>query len=360
MHDFIVVGAGPAGSRFARRSAEAGHDVLVFEQGEVGKPLACSGHVSLDLWEYVPEGAREDLFQNEIRGARFHVGGPDTAGEPFYKREAISNAIDRVGLDKVLARAAGEAGADVRDGHTVTGVTETREGVEVVVTGPDGVERHEARMVVGADGPRSRVRAACGLPDPGEFLHGVLGFDAEPDHQGFVDVHLTVPRFFAWRIPRGDGGVEYGLAARPGDDVSGRFDDLCTEYGVELDHRCSGLIPIGPPKRVTGRRSLLLGDAAGQTKPFTGGGILYGMRAADHAAREVDPSRPGTLGDYERAWRDDLRTEIRLGHAVRLAYSLPRPVQRAGLKALSGEIAVHMDEPSTLFSREQLRAWVGR
>ncbi len=360
MHDFIVVGAGPAGSRFARRSAERGRDVLVFEQGEVGKPLACSGHVSLDLWEYVPDDARGDLFQNEIRGARFHVGGPDTAGEPFYRREAISNAIDRVGLDRTLARVAGEAGADVRDNHTVTDVTETREGVEVVVSGPEGVETHEARMVVGADGPRSRVRAACGLPEPGEFLHGVLGFDADPDHQDFVDVHLTVPRFFAWRIPRGDGGVEYGLAARPGDDVSGRFDRLCDEYDVELDRRCSGLIPIGPPKRVTGRRSLLLGDAAAQTKPFTGGGILYGMRAADHAAREVDPTEPGTLGDYERAWRADLRTEIRLGHAVRLAYSLPRPLQRAGLKALSGEIAVHMDEPSTLFSREQLRAWAGR
>ena len=360
MHDFIVVGAGPAGSRFARRSAERGRDVLVFERGEVGTPLACSGHVSLDLWNYVPDGAREKLFQNEIRGARFHVGGPDTAGEPFYKREAISNAIDRVGLDRVLAEAASDAGADVREGHTVTHVAERRDGVEVVVSGPDGVETHEARMVVGADGPRSRVRAACDLPDPGEFLHGVLGFDGEADHQDFVDVHLTVPRFFAWRIPRGEGGVEYGLAARPGDGVSGRFDDLCAAYGVDLDRRCSGLIPIGPPERVTGRRSLLLGDAAGQTKPFTGGGILYGMRAADHAAREVSPADPDTLGDYERAWRADLRTEIRLGHAVRLAYSLPRPLQRAGLRALSGEIAVHMDNPSTVFSRKQLRAWLGR
>jgi geranylgeranyl reductase family protein len=360
MHDFIVVGAGPAGSRFARRSAERDRDVLVFERGEIGEPLACSGHVSLDVWDYVPDDARDDLFQNDIRGARFHVGGPDSPGEPFYRHEAISNAIDRVGLDRTLARVASEAGADVRDGHTVTTVDERRDRVSVEVKGPDGVETHEARMVVGADGPRSRVRRDCDLPEPGEFLHGVLGFDPTPDHQNFVDVHLTVPRFFAWRIPRGDGGVEYGLGARPDDDVSDRFDHLLAAYDVDLDRRCSGLIPIGPPDRVTGRRSLLLGDAAAQTKPFTGGGILYGMRAADHAAREVDPVRPGTLDDYEHAWRDDLRREIRLGHAVRLAYSLPRPLQRAGLKALSGEIAVHMDNPSTLFSREQLRAWVGR
>jgi flavin-dependent dehydrogenase len=111
---------------------------------------------------------------------------------------------------------------------------------------------------------------------------------------------------------------------------------------------------------VTGRRTFLVGDAAAQTKPFTGGGILYGMTAADHAAREIDPERPGTLGDYERAWREALRTEIRLGHLVRAGYSLPDPVQRAGLATLSGEIGVHMDRPTTLFSAEQLKALLPR
>jgi geranylgeranyl reductase family protein len=360
MHDFVVVGCGPAGARFARSAAERGRDVLVLEQGEVGEPLACSGHVSLDVWDYVPDAAHEDLFQNAIRGARFHLGGADSRSYPFYRESPISNAVDRVGLDRALADAASDAGADVRDGHTVTAVAEGRDSVTVTARGPAGVERHEARMVVGADGPRSRVRDECGLPEPAEFLHGVLGFDEAPDHEAFVDVHLTVPRFFAWRIPRGEAGVEYGLAVSPGEDERARFEALCEDYGVTLDRRCSGLIPVGPPRRVTGRRSLLVGDAAGQTKPFTGGGILYGMRAADHAARTVDPADPGTLGDYERAWREDLRTEQRLGHLVRAGYSLPEPLQRAGLRTISGEIGVHMDEPTTLFSREQFRALLSR
>jgi flavin-dependent dehydrogenase len=215
-------------------------------------------------------------------------------------------------------------------------------------------------MVAGCDGPQSRVRSALDLPEPGELLHGVLGFDPDADAQDYVDVHLTVPRFFAWRIPRGDAGVEYGLAAPPGGDVSARFDEFIDAYGATIDKRCSGLIPIGTPNRVTGSRSFLIGDAAAQTKPFTGGGILYGMTAADHAAREIDPTEPGTLGDYERSWREDLRREIRLGHLVRKAYSLPAPVQRAGLRATAGEIAVHMDRPTTLFSTKQLKAWLGR
>ncbi|WP_435334818.1 geranylgeranyl reductase family protein [Haloarchaeobius sp. TZWWS8] len=358
MYDFVVVGAGPAGSRFARRASEAGYDVLALEQGRVGEPLACSGHVSTDIWNFTGEGARDELLQNEVYGARFHVGGPGSDAHQFYKREAVSNVIDRVGLDRHLADLAREAGADLRDQHTVTEVDEQRDRVTVTARGPDGVETHEAKMVVGADGPRSRVRRDLGLPEPGELLHGVLGFSDEPDDQDFVDVHLTAPRFFAWRIPRDDAGVEYGLACPPGKEVNELFDELVAGYDVDIVKRCSGLIPIGPPEVVSSRRGFLVGDAAAQTKPFTGGGILYGMTCADHAVATVDPDDPRTLADYEERWRDDLSTEIRLGHWIRRAYSLPEPVQKLGLSTLSGEIGVHMDRPTSLFSTEQLKAFL--
>ncbi|MFC4990365.1 MULTISPECIES: geranylgeranyl reductase family protein [Saliphagus] len=360
MYDFVVVGVGPAGARFSRRAAEAGHDVLALEQGEIGEPLACSGHVSSDVWNYTGEGAREDLLQNQVRGARFHVGGPhDGSGRdsyPFYKDEVVSNVIDRVGLDRHLAELAREAGADVREGHTVTELYEHHDRVEVVAKSGGEIHEFEAKMVAGCDGPRSRVRDALSLPEPGELLHGVLAFSEEDDPGDFVDVHLTAPRFFAWRIPRGEAGVEYGLAAPPGVHVGKQFEELIDGYDVSVSHRCSGAIPIGPPDRVTGRRGFLIGDAASQTKPFTGGGILYGMTSADHAAREIDPDRPTTLAAYEHAWREDLEREIELGHWLRRAYSLPEPIQHAGLAAAAGEIGVHMDRPTSLLSTDHLKA----
>ncbi len=360
MYDFAVVGVGPAGARFARQAADQGWDVLALEKGTVGTPLACSGHVSTDIWAFTGSGARDELFQNEIYGARFHVGGPHSRAYPFYKREVASNVIDRVGLDRHLADLAREAGADVRENHTVTAVDEYRDHVELTVSGPDESVTVEAKMVAGCDGPRSRVRTELGLPEPEELLHGVLAFSAEADHEDFVDVHLTAPTFFAWRIPRGEAGVEYGLAAPPGVQVTKHFTELVDGYEVAVAHRCSGAIPIGPPERVTSRRGFLIGDAAAQTKPFTGGGICYGMRSADHAAREIDPNRPETLSAYERAWRADLAREQSLGHWLRAAYSLPEPVQRVGLRALSGEIGVHMDRPTSLVSPSHLRAMVGR
>ncbi|AZH26888.1 geranylgeranyl reductase family protein [Haloplanus aerogenes] len=359
MYDFVVVGVGPAGARLARRAAEAGYDVLALEKGTVGTPLACSGHVSTDIWAYVPESAKATLLQNRVYGANFRLGGPDSRAYPFYKSSEVSNVIDRVELDRTLADAARAAGTDVREGHTVTAVDERADGVRVTASADGETHTFEGRLVAGCDGPVSRVRREIGLPEPAETLHGVLAFDEEPDHGDFVDVHLTVPRFFAWRIPRGDAGVEYGLAAPPGTDVTERFERLTDAYGAETTHRCSGAIPIGPPERVTSDRAFLVGDAAAQTKPFTGGGILYGMTAADHAVDTIDPTDPSTLDAYERAWRSDLRREIRLGHLIRRAYSLPEPIQRLGLWALDGEIGVHMDRPTSFFSVEHLRALVG-
>ncbi|MEF8820579.1 MAG: geranylgeranyl reductase family protein [Haloferacaceae archaeon] len=357
MYDLVVVGVGPAGARTARRFAAAGHDVLALERGEVGRPLACSGHVSTDLWAFLDDGARDALLQNEVRGARFHASGPANGsdGERFYRDEPISNVIDRVALDRRLAELARDAGADVRENHTVTGVDERADRVELTVSAQTGELTVETRLVAGCDGPTSRVRRALGLPEPDELLHGVLGFSDAPDRGDFVDVHLTPPRFFAWRIPRGSAGVEYGLAAPPGADVSGRFEALVDEYGADVTRRCSGTIPVGPPARTTSDRGFLVGDAAAMTKPFTGGGILYGMTAADAAAATVDPREPSTLADYEDAWRAELGREIRLGGLLRRAYSLPEPLQRAGLRALSGEVGVHMDRPSTFFSRAHLR-----
>ncbi len=361
MYDVIVVGAGPPGSRLARQFAEQGHDVVMLERGEPGPPLACSGHVSTDIWSYVPDEARDDLLQNEVYGARFHLGGPDSPAYPFYKDEPVSNVIDRVELDRTLAATAEQAGAELRTGHAVSDVRVEADRAVVTANTADDTVEVAGRVVAGCDGPTSRVRRAVDLDDPEETLHGVLGFSDETDAGDFVDVHLTVDRFFAWRIPRGDAGVEYGLAATPGSiDASDRLDRLAEGYGVELVRRCSGLIPVGPPARVASDRVFLVGDAAAQTKPFTGGGILYGMRAADHAAATVDPGDPATVAAYDRAWRADLARDITLGKWIRRAYSLPNPVKRLGLRAFSGRIGVHMDRPSSLFSTDQLRAMVSR
>jgi len=214
MYDFVIVGVGPAGARFARRAAESGYSVLGLEKGTIGTPLACSGHVSTDIWDYLPDAAEDNLLQNRVYGANFYTGGPDSETNLFYKTDEISNVIDRVELDRTLANAARNAGAEIREGHTVTGVDERDDRVVLTVSVADKNDpvEIEARMVAGCDGPVSRVRQAVELPEPEEKLHGVLAFTDEEDHGDHVDVHLTSHDFSRGASP----------AARPASSTGSR------------------------------------------------------------------------------------------------------------------------------------------
>lgn len=162
-------------------------------------------------------------------------------------------------MDNTLARRAVDADADLCEQHTVVDLDEKPDHVVVTVARPDGTHTTmEAKTVAGCDGPTSRVRDRVELDAPAELLHGVLALTDTPDDGDRVDVHLTAPTFFAWRIPRGAAGVEYGLAAQPGAEVGSLFDELTQAYSVEPSRRCSGAIPIGPPDSVTTDRVFLI------------------------------------------------------------------------------------------------------
>lgn len=344
-----MVGAGPAGSQLAKNFSEKGRDVLVIERSQsVGEPLACSGHVSPDIRSFLTEEDFQDILQNSINGAKFHSGGTYR----FFKDKKVSYVIDRVQLDRIKAEQADTAGAEIRLGETVEEVEE--KGEHVVVTTDE--ETYEARMVAGCDGASSKVRDEVNLPEPDHFYQGVLCFTDEDDDSDFVDVMLDVPSFFGWRIPRGDS-VEYGAAVPKGEEPMKWLEEVTDRFDVE-DKRniCAGAIPIGPAETVTSERVFLVGDAAAQTKPFTGGGILYGMRAADEAADAVDLEDPSTLQDYEDEWRSELINEIRLGGFIEKFYSMPQILQRPVLRLFQGEIGVHMDRPTSLLSATQLKA----
>lgn len=352
MKDLIVVGAGPVGSHLAGKMSEKGLEVLVIERSsEIGRPLACSGHVSPDIWSFVLGDERERLLQNRVRGANFHTeSGKEYS---FYRDETVSYVIDRVELDKVKAQEAREKGVEYHLEETVEKVEEREEMVEVETDRGS----YRASMVAGCDGASSTVRTEVGLEEPERFYQGMLCFSEEDDSSDFVDVHLEVPDFFGWRIPRGDS-VEYGVAVPRKENPKEWLDRITGQYISPENQQniCAGAIPVGPPESVTSKRVFLVGDAAAQTKPFTGGGILYGLRAADKAAETVDVEDKSSLQRYEKAWRNELMNEIRAGKVIEKTYSMPETLQRIGMKFFEGKIGVHMDEPSSLVSIRQFKS----
>lgn len=325
--DVLVVGAGPAGSTAAFRLAGQGHRVLVVEEhGKVGEPVQCAGLVSrrvLDL------AGSERFVLAPVRGAS--VFGPRLGSVSFRAEEPRAYVIDRRGLDVHLADRAARAGADFRTRTRFDRLLGTGHGrVEVRLVEPDGREYEvSARLLIGADGVSSAVARAFRLRRPVEVLPAFEAeFPKSPGDPDTVEVYLgrtIAPGLFGWWIPDGAGGARIGVAANADGTPARTYYQRLLRHlerrfgallGSPTGYVVSG-IPIGSLPRTHGSHVLLVGDAAAQVKPLSGGGIFTGMRCAElaadaaHAALVRDDLSEGALSGYDRAWRAELGDELR-------------------------------------------------
>ena len=169
---------------------------------------------------------------------------------------------------------------------------------------------------------RSVVAASIGAR-PVEMLNGLIISECKEDHSDFVemwfDKSLTADGFF-WKIPRG-ASTEYGCMGR---GLS--FTQLQRFFHITPDRKIqkrAAPIPVGPPEKTSSGRILLIGDAAGQTKPWSGGGLAYGLIAASCAAEALKKSvagHPEALSGYDRCWRKMLMRDIQAGLLAREFY----------------------------------------
>lgn len=324
--DVLVVGAGPAGSTVAEQLARRGHSVMVLEEhARVGRPVQCAGLVSARVLELA---GSTSMVRTPVHGAT--VFSPALRAVSFKAAEPRAFVIDRAALDVHLADRAARAGARFETGvrfdrRVATG----SDGSEVTATDRAGTERtYRARLVVGADGVTSAVARAFRLRRPVEILPAYEAeYGRSPGDPDEVEVYLgrsVSPGLFGWWIPDGAGGARVGVAVTPG-AVSARayLDRLVARIeqrygqplGPPLGYIASG-IPVGTVPRIVGDGVLLVGDAAAQVKPLSGGGIFTGMRAAAIAADVADAAlrggdlSAGRLEPYPRRWEAELGPEI--------------------------------------------------
>ena len=335
-YDFAICGAGPVGSYLAWKLSKNYKVLLLEEHEKIGEPLACSGLVSKKIWDFIPQS--KGLIEKEMKGARIHLGKNTYT---FRSNQAV--LINRKKLDKFLAAKAVKGGAELLTEAKLFSFFESKSYVSLYIKS-DSFENIRAKILAGCDGPLSVVRNKMGIPSP-KFLHGIFSYvDEEPDQ--FVDLYLKkAPGFFAWRIPR-KNNVEYGIASEK--NAKKYFEKFMKDMRLPIGKIYSGLIPFGLLNRTTSHRVFLCGDAASQTKPHTGGGIVYGIRAANIASALVKPDKPN-LDTYEKEWRKILAGEIKAGLRIKKAYSLPTPILNPILKSLVKKQNLDMDRPSTAF-----------
>jgi geranylgeranyl reductase family protein len=346
-YDVIVVGAGPAGATAAYSAARHGAKVLLLEEHtQIGRPIQCTGLLSLRGWRLarVPES----LVVREITGVRVH--SPDGSVYELGGDRVRAYVIDRDRFDQHLVERAARAGVTVQVGTRAVALGEYQEGARTLITRtPGGAQQPlKASVIIGADGPHSLLAQHAGLPRPQKML---LGLQALIEHHAqrsdFVEVFFG-RRFaadgFAWSVPAAEGTARVGLLTERFREAKPCFERLRAEHhssGRILSYQ-SGMIPIGPARRTVADGFLIVGDAAGQAKPTSGGGIYTGMLcgriAGEVAARcaLVGKTAARFLREYERRWRAKLDRELSLGmRAHHILTQLDDAAIAAGLKLLA-------------------------
>jgi geranylgeranyl reductase family protein len=324
MIDVIVVGSGPAGSRTAYMLARLGWGVTVLEKnGAVGNKSCCTGIIGQECVRNFD--IDESVILRKVKSARLF----SPTGKMLYitRDEDQASILDRTAFDQAMARRAQNAGAQYVFSSAVHDIRVTREGVELYCEKKEGPLN--ARSVVIASGCGTRLTEKMEFGKVADFVAGVQAevVTKGPDEVEVYFGRKVAPGFFAWLVPTSAGNARVGLLSRDTPDkyLKRLLDSLASEGKIAAGEwkPSHGAIPLRPLRKTFGERILVVGDAAGQVKPTTGGGIYYGMLCADIAATELnralhrDDLSARSLSRYDREWRRKLGRELMVGYGAR-------------------------------------------
>jgi len=321
-YDIIVVGAGPAGSTAARIAAQSGASVLLLEKDrDIGVPVRCAEAVSKEGLENILEKPIDRAWIAD-KIDRFKLVAPD--GTAVYPQVQMTGfVLHRRLFDYDLAKWAAENGVRVLSRAYVSGLIKEKDYICGVVCNFAG-ENHriEADIVIGADGVETRVGRWAGIDTTIRMRDmetcSQVTIQSSQIERGICEFYFSQKDFpggYAWVFPKGKGTANVGLG------ISGnlvrkkspqkRLDEFLAKYYPDaaiLSHTVGGVPCADRPKRISGNGFMLVGDAAFQSNPMTGGGITSGMAGAKIAGLVAAQAvKAGNFSekffrDYEKKW----------------------------------------------------------
>lgn len=308
-YDVLIAGGSVAGLTTARECSSNGNSTIVIEEDhEIGTPEHCGGMVSLSGLQKLGLILDSNNFQNAVPMAR--IRSKSASFELSSEKQNVI-VVDRRGLDKQIAKQAEDAGAQIRTRCTFKSIAK-KESKYTIKTSDGEIE---CKYFVDAkglgslkDASQNGILASAQFEVYAKWIEGKtveILFDSD-----------KYPGFFMWIIPMGDGRGKIGVAGK-GINTSVALHEFIRSKGEKYSIIRKIFAPIwigGPKSQFVFDRTLIVGDAAGQTKPTTAGGIfscgMGGVLAGQAISNAIEKNDDTLLYEYEKSWKSMFQKEF--------------------------------------------------
>uniref|UniRef100_A0A7V3RIN6 NAD(P)/FAD-dependent oxidoreductase n=1 Tax=candidate division WOR-3 bacterium TaxID=2052148 RepID=A0A7V3RIN6_UNCW3 len=319
LYDVIIIGGGPVGLYTAKKLAQKGFKICVIERKtRVGEGVLCTGLISKEGFERFSLPVESILTQIKS----FAFNSPKGQRLEYSYSAPFAFVVNREIFDYKLFESAIKDGVEYKLGVMVRSID--KDGRFYAIYGND--RKWWARSVVIATGNNYRLQKNLGLGKPPGFLYGLqVELPVNVDETN-IEIYLGkdyAPGSFAWVVPVNHRGARIGTILNDADSeylkrfIKEKFDSVDME--LERNRINSKPIAYGPIKKSVQDRIIVVGEAAGQVKTTTGGGIFTGLLCADIAINYLEQAlkknRP--LDGYEVEWRSALSGEFEVGKKIR-------------------------------------------
>jgi digeranylgeranylglycerophospholipid reductase len=328
--DVIIIGAGIVGCYTAHSLARLGYNVCILEKNpESGYKSSCTGIISKACLELLP--AVNNAIQFEASSAK--IFSPSGKFIRIERDDAQAYILDRPSLDRSMALQAAQSGVSLRFSTLALSTTVNSQFAEVHTSSHNEPLVFQSSVIVIAGGPGTTLARDAGLGQLNEYAQGAQA-DVDCSDLSEVEIYTganLAPGFFSWLVPTGKSRAKAGLLCRgnPKPYITRFLNRLVNQgriTGKSHDIKY-GIVPLKPLGRTYGERILAVGDAAGQVKPTTGGGIYFGMLCADTAVKTLHEALRSanlsarSLAAYQRRWHKLIKQELAIDYWAHRFYS---------------------------------------
>ena len=290
-----IVGAGPSGCIAAASTSNEGHKVMLYEEhSKIGIPERCGGLLSktaITWFEGMGVKLRK-VMTNKIFGTEIHSGKTSLL---IKDRTPKAFVIRRAEFDRQCAYFAEENGAKIILSQRLS---------------PNNIRQlNNNSFIIGSDGPHSTVAKTLKFPEIADYAiayqKDITNLSLSKQETGTTQIYLY-KNSFGWLIPLNKDRAHVGLLffknpeLRRFDWFLGEIREKVSKNRLKTENFFTDIIPVSVRPRIQKKNAYLVGDAAGQVKATSGGGIYYGCRSAWLAGKTLETK------DYEQKWRKEI------------------------------------------------------